>query len=68
MTNVTWLGKGHKFECNCNLCEIAPIEYTMATQLTAIKERLRYYHFKSLEQENDFVALMIMVEKLLEKK
>lgn len=68
MNNVTWLGKGHKFECACPSCLEAPIEYTMATQLTSIKERLRYYHFKSLEQENDFVALMIMVEKLLEKK
>lgn len=65
MNNVTWLGKDHKFDCSCPQCVEAPAEYTV---LMAIKERLRYYHFKSVEQENDFVALMIMVETLLEKK
>lgn len=68
MTNVTWLGKGHKFDCECTQCVEALVDYTMAIQLTAIKERLRHYHFNNLEQENDFVALMIMVEKLMEKK
>lgn len=68
MNNVTWLGKGHAFDCKCPQCLESTDEYLFATQLTSIKERLKYYYFKSLEQENDFVSLMIMVEKLLEKK
>lgn len=68
MNRVIWLSKGHKFDCQRSSCVDTPIEYTMATQLTAIKERLRHYHFARLEQENDFISLMIIVEKLLEEK
>lgn len=68
MNNVYWLGKGHKVNCECEQCLEPQSTDDMDTKLEEIKERLKFYHFATRMQENDFISLMIMVEKLRGKK
>lgn len=68
MSNIHWLGKGHDIHCECAHCHENQIMNTMDKDLLAIKERLRHYYFATRMQENDFISLMIMVEKLRGKK
>lgn len=65
MSNIHWLGKGHEFDCECAHCHFNELT---DTELLAIKERLKHYYFATRMQEDDFLALMIMVEKLKGKK
>lgn len=65
MNNLYWLGKGHDIDCICMHCFIAQ---SVDKDLEAIKERLKHYYFATRMQENDFINLMIMVEKLRGRK
>lgn len=68
MSNIHWLGKGHDVNCECAHCFEAETMNNVNEDLLAIKERLKYYYFATRMQENDFISLMIMVEKLMGKK
>lgn len=68
MSNIHWLGKGHKNDCECPQCLEPNTTDDMDRKLQEIKERLKFYYFATRMQENDFISLMIMVEKLRGKK
>jgi hypothetical protein len=65
MSNIRWLGKGLDVDFECVHCFTAQ---SIDIDLDAIKERLKHYYFATRMQENDFINLMIMVEKLRGKK
>lgn len=65
MSNIHWLGKGHEVDCECAHCYTTQ---SVDREFQEIKERLKHYYFATRMQENDFISLMIMVEKLRDKK
>lgn len=64
MSNITWLGKGHKLFCECKDCYEEEDQIELNSELNAIKDRLRHYQFADKQQESDFIDLMLMAEKL----